>query len=485
MSKATLVVLDQCNVRFRGLDPDVRDRMNEALKFVVPNAQHMPLVKLGRWDGTVSFCSIGGSTFLNVLDRVLPIIVAAGYDIELEDRRPSYHFTFPEISEAMFADRCWPSGHQMAGEPILLRDYQVEAIKTFIDHLQSMQQICTGAGKTLLTAALSYLVEPYGRSIVIVPSKNLVVQTEEDYRNLGLDVGVLYGERKEWGHQHSICTWQSLASLDKQRLINDFVKDVICVMTDEAHSVRGKLLRDLLTGAFAHVPIRLGLTGTVPKEEHEAMCLLAAIGPVVGEIRAVELQDKGVLARCQVEVVQLQDDHVGFSGYDSEHEYLVTDSERLIRLAKLMKQWATTGNTLILVDRIEAGETLAKLLPDAVFIHGTTNLNKRQEEYKSIQDADEKIIIATYGVASVGINIPRIFNLVLLEPGKSFVKVIQSVGRILRKASDKDYAKIYDVCSSLKFSKRHLSKRKEYYKEAEYPCAITKLKFDRANHSPK
>lgn len=149
MPKATLVVLDQCNVRFSGLDPHVRARMNEALKFVVPNAQHMPLVKLGRWDGTVSFCSVGGSTFLNVLDRVLPIITGAGYDIDLEDRRPKYHFTFPEISETLFADRCWPPGHPMAGEPIVLRDYQVGAIKTFTDHLQSVQQIATGAGKCL------------------------------------------------------------------------------------------------------------------------------------------------------------------------------------------------------------------------------------------------------------------------------------------------------------------------------------------------
>jgi superfamily II DNA or RNA helicase len=40
-------------------------------------------------------------------------------------------------------------------------------------------------------------VEQYGRSIVIVPNKSLVVQTEEDYVNLGLDVGVYFGDRKE------------------------------------------------------------------------------------------------------------------------------------------------------------------------------------------------------------------------------------------------------------------------------------------------
>ena len=477
MPQATLVVLDQCNVRFKGLDPSVRHHMNEALKFVVPNAKHMPSVKLGRWDGTVSFCSVGGATFLNLLDRVVSIVMDAGYDIEVEDHRPVYRFAFPEVSETLFADRRWPDGHPMAGEAIILRDYQVEAIRSFLTNLQGLQTIATGAGKTLLTAALSCLVEPYGRSIVIVPSKSLVTQTEEDYRNLGLDVGVLYGDRKEWNHQHSICTWQSLASLYKQATITEFVKDVVCIINDEVHTVKGKLLKELLTGPLAAAPIRWGLTGTVPKEEHEAMCLLAAIGPVVGEIRAADLQERGVLARCEVEVVQLQDDHVEFVGYDSEHEFLVTDQTRLVYIADQIKQWTTSGSTLVLVDRIETGETLLELLPDAVFICGNTKVAKRQQEYKSVQSNDQKVIIATYGVASVGINIPRIFNLVLLEPGKSFIRVIQSIGRGLRRAKDKDYIRIIDLCSSLKFSKRHLTKRKSFYVEQAYPYSMTKVNY--------
>lgn len=479
MHQATMVVLDQCNVRFEGLSPGVRNRMKEALKFMIPNAKHMPSVKLGRWDGTVSFCSMAGATFLNLLDRVLPIITKAGYHVEIDDRRPTHHFSFPVITDSLFADRRWPSGHPMEGEPIILRDYQVAAIHTFTDNLQGLQTIATAAGKTIVTAALSCLVEPYGRSIVIVPSKNLVTQTEEDYRNLGLDVGVLYGERKEWGHQHSICTWQSLASLDKQATITEFVKDVVCVINDEVHTVKGKLLRDLLTGPLAHAPIRWGLTGTIPKEEHEAICLLAAIGPVVGEIRAVELQEKGVLAKCQVDVLQLQDDYVEFVDYDSEHDFLVTDQSRLQHIAHLIDDWSASGNTLVLVDRIETGETLLKLLPDAAFICGNTKLAKRQEQYKAIQSNDQRIIIATYGVASVGINIPRIFNLVLLEAGRSFVRVIQSIGRGLRRAKDKDYIRILDLCSSLKFSKRHLSKRKSFYNEQEYPHNTTKVNYVR------
>ena len=88
------------------------------------------------------------------------------------------------------------------------------------------------------------------------------------------------------------------------------------------------------------------------------------------------------------------------------------------------------------------------------------------------------IIIATYGVASVGINIPRIFNLVLIEPGKSFVRVIQSIGRGIRKAEDKDNVQIWDITSSCKFAKRHLGQRKKFYKEANYPYNIEKINYE-------
>ena len=85
--------------------------------------------------------------------------------------------------------------------------------------------------------------------------------------------------------------------------------------------------------------------------------------------------------------------------------------------------------------------------------------------------------MATYGVASVGINLPRIFNLVLIEPGKSFVRVIQSIGRGIRKAEDKDFVQIWDITSSCKFAKRHLTQRKTFYKDAAYPFDLEKLTY--------
>jgi len=335
-----------------------------------------------------------------------------------------------------------------------------------------------------MTAALSWNVQPYGRSIVIVPNKSLVTQTEKDYVNLRLDVGVYFGDRKDYGKTHTICTWQSLNNLLKDSkdgtakfTIQDFMEDVVCVIVDEVHMAKADALKTLLTGIMARVPIRWGLTGTIPKEKFESQALLVGLGPVVSKLSASELQDRGVLAQCHVNIVQLVD-HVEYSNYQSELKYLLEESGRLDTMADLVRRVNETGNTLVLVDRTECGRQLVERLGDgAVFVSGATKAKARQDEYDEVAEATGKIIVATYGVAAVGINIPRIFNLVLIEPGKSFVRVIQSIGRGIRKAEDKDHVQIWDITSTCKFAKRHLTKRKQFYKEANYPFSVEKLEW--------
>ena len=162
----------------------------------------LPSVRLGRWNGKTSYFALGGSTYINLLPEILPLLDQAGYDIELDDQREySTTFNFTQVSEETFKHKVWPAKHPMAGQPVVLRDYQIEIINRFLENPQCIQEVATGAGKTLTTAALSLSVEQYGRSIVIVPNKDLVRQTEADYINLGLDVGVYFGDRKELGKQ--------------------------------------------------------------------------------------------------------------------------------------------------------------------------------------------------------------------------------------------------------------------------------------------
>jgi len=464
---------------------DVRKALVNAFKYDVPYARYLPAVRLGRWDGKVSYFQLGGSTYTNLLPEIMPILERYNYDIELDDQREySTTFEFAQVTEQTFAHKTWPKGHPAEGQPILLRDYQVEIVNNFLTNPQCIQEVATGAGKTIMTAALSASIEPYGRSIVIVPNKSLVTQTEKDYVNLGLDVGVYFGDRKEHGRTHTICTWQSLNVLLKntkagvgETTIQDFIEDVVCVMVDEVHMAKADALKTLLTSVMARVPIRWGLTGTVPKEKFESQALLVSLGPVISKLSANELQQQGVLAQCHVNIVQLQD-HVEYSDYQSELKYLLEESGRLDAMSELIRHVNETGNTLVLVDRTECGRQLVARLGDkSVFVSGATKGTKRQEEYDEVADSVDKIIVATYGVAAVGINIPRIFNLVLVEPGKSFVRVIQSIGRGIRKAEDKDHVQIWDITSTCKFAKRHLTKRKQFYKEANYPFTQEKLEW--------
>ena len=241
MKKAIIVVRDEVNCAIKDLDLDMRKKLVRQFKYDIPNAKFMPAYRLGRWDGTVSFFNLGGSTYLNLLPEILPTLINDGWEIEIDDQREyETNFDLGTVDQNTFSHVMWPKDHPVEGQPIVLRDYQIEIVNDFLKNPQCLQEIATGAGKTLITATLSQRIESYGRSIVIVPNKSLVVQTEEDYINMQLDVGVFFGDRKELGKQHTICTWQSLNSSMKNTkagkgdyTIAEFLEGVVCVMVDE------------------------------------------------------------------------------------------------------------------------------------------------------------------------------------------------------------------------------------------------------------
>jgi superfamily II DNA or RNA helicase len=109
------------------------------------------------------------------------------------------------------------------------------------------------------------------------------------------------------------------------------------------------------------------------------------------------------------------------------------------------------------------------MIKDSVFLYGENDKKTRKDQYDSYKQKDDVITIATFGIASTGISIDRIFCLMLLDSGKSFVRAIQSVGRGTRLAHDKNSVHVVDVYGNLKWSKKHFKERKRFYDEAGYP----------------
>ena len=240
------------------------------------------------------------------------------------------------------------------------------------------------------------------------------------------------------------------------------------------HQAKADVLTKLLTQNFKNCAIRWGLTGTVPKEQFEFQGILASLGPVINRVSAYELQQKDVLSNLHINVLQTKDVET-FTSFQDEYTFLVSNDNRLAWMATKIKEIAETGNTLVLINRIETGTKLATLIPDAVFLSGKDKVTERSKEYTAINDSDNKVVIATYGIAAVGLNINRIFNLVMIEPGKSFVRVIQSIGRGVRRAADKDFVNIWDIASTCSFSSKHLAERKKFYRDAKYEFTVSKI----------
>ena len=336
---------------------------------------------------------------------------------------------------------------------------------------------------TIFTAALCKIVEDQGRTLTIVPSKSLVEQTAEDFKLVGMDVGMFYGDVKEPDKTHIISTWQSLDALIRNRKANQELYDMIFdgliqVNVDEAHSAKAESLGTILGEHLKHVPIRRGFTGTIPKEPYDAKLLQAVIGPVIKKVTAKELQDRGILSRCHIKSVVTHEEQK-FSSYDLETSYLSKDPARMEFIKDYIKTVSQTGNTLVLVNYVDMGKTLNEMIEDSQFVYGNTAMKKRAEVYKAIHKAENSVVIATYPVAAVGLNIPRIFNVVLIDAGKSFVRVIQTIGRGIRIAKDKNFAQIHDISSDCKYSKKHAEVRKEYFDEAEYPYEVISGSYDK------
>jgi len=150
LKKCVIEIKDEVNIKLSGLDLDVRKKLVTAFKYENPAAKYLPAVRLGRWDGKIAYFQLGGSTYTNLLPEIIPILERYDYDIVLDDQREySTTFEFELAHENTFADTTWPAGHPAAGQPIILRDYQVAVINNYLQNPQCIQEVATGAGKCL------------------------------------------------------------------------------------------------------------------------------------------------------------------------------------------------------------------------------------------------------------------------------------------------------------------------------------------------
>lgn len=485
-NKVSITIINEVQLILHGVQPDHIQKLRRKYSKFVKGYFFSPKYNLGRWDGKKYFVSDNGLTYIHLIEGIVNELKAYGYNnFNVDDKRKHFDIEFDAVDETLFSSA-----------EITLADHQVNAINSLLENRGGVLEAGTGAGKTFITAALcKRFNEKQMNTIVIVPNYDLVVQTIASFKRLGISVGEYSGPKKDLNHMNVISTWQALQNN------TDVLKMFNCLILDECHLIAGNVIQTIITDHSNHMPVRIGLTGTIPEDECNQMILEANLGKIVYKIPAKDLIDKGWLSKMNIDCYTIEHDITPlyknflknnknskisykeyfdgfFPDFASEMSYVTNNVNRDRIIAGMVEKISQlNGNSLIILNSVKHGKKLEKLIPNSVFVYGKVKSKDRQKNYAAYKDRNDVIMISTYKLVQAGLDIPRIFNIFLIDGGKSFTKVIQTLGRGLRKAHDKEVVNVFDIHSNFKYGKKHLSDRIRFYKKERHTYTVHKIKL--------
>ena len=269
--KSKIVLTDEVNCFITGLHPDQIEYFYKEYGVRAENYFFAPSYKLKKWDGNIRFFQKTGKTYQYLLPEIVPKVIAFGYEIELDDRRVHKGLEIDPIDCDYFSEFIDPK----TNEPYQLRWYQVDAINHALTEGKGIIIAGTGAGKTSVNACIVDVYAKQGlKTITIVPNLSLIDRTVSEFKFFNLDVSEISASIKDYKHTHVVTTWQSLKN------IPHVLKEFQVVVVDECHKVKSSVLTELLNNHGAHIPYRIGLTGTLPKAPADKLAVKVALGDV-------------------------------------------------------------------------------------------------------------------------------------------------------------------------------------------------------------
>jgi superfamily II DNA or RNA helicase len=492
---ATIKVLDEIKFAVIGLRQEELNLLYEQYGYYEKGYQYNPLFKLKKWDGKKHFFTKGGLTFNHLMPEIVASLKHMGYKFKFIDQRHAGLFEIPFIDANYFPG-------------ITLGKHQLEEMHAIAEKGNGIILAGTGAGKTLLTAVLCDLLTKTNgaKNIVIVPNKDLIEQTIDELAIYGLSLGEYSGKRKMLDADTVVSTWQAIQH--NKGILGQFNSLIV----DECHGVTGEQLQDILGNAASHISFRIALTGTLHEDPVDRMTMRVYLGDVLHTITARELIDSGWLAELSIKMWCLAEtlttEYAEYLKSPKYVEYLRDKSNPKMTMKRFMKVYLPDyetekdflakrvlrnefladfmygisqkpkGNTLVILKGVEHGKKLASMIEGAIFIYGEDKAKVRKKIYAAFADNDNMVVIATFKLVSTGLSIKRLFNVVMIDAEKSFTRIIQTLGRSLRKAHDKGEVTVYDIHSNMPFSRDHANKRKKFYDSEQHPFSEKTIEYE-------
>lgn len=359
-----------------------------------------------------------------------------------------------------------------------LRDYQMASVLESLRIGYGVNLLATSSGKSLLQASLIeniYRSNKNLKCLLVVPGLSLVNQLVDDFKNYG--VSFTYSG---WTGSIQLQDTNVIIS-NSENLYAKFgefkwITEVDLLICDEAHrnSASSKLSKII---SKIKTPNKFGFTGTLPKDKVDQWKVIGTFGPIIYEKKSKELRDAGFISNVSIRILNLIHTKIKNKSFQEEITYLVEHEGRNNLVKNLVKK--LTKNCLILVNTLDHGHRLKELLSlegkSTVFIHGEMPVNER-DLIKAQMEIDNNIIcIAMSSIFSTGINIKNLHYIIFVSGGKSFIRIVQSIGRGLRLHSEKNKLILFDISDNMKYSQAHLEERKKFYDEEEITFIETQI----------
>ena len=399
------------------------------------------------------------------------------FNIEFTDRFRDV-VTIPELKEELVKLKLKP------------RDYQEESVLLSLKNKSGVIVLPTSAGKTLVIALLVKSIQAQHdcKALILVPDIQLVAQTYSDF----LEYGISENEITKWTGSTEPNKNAKIVISNAQILLSEkqdlsLLKDIKLLVIDEVHKIR---YGNKINKVVDQIPalFRYGLTGTLPDNKIDQWNIFGKIGRVIYFKQSADLREQKYISQVHVAALKITYNNVPHftipsmvnptAGYEEEITWLQTNSFRNAIITKLVNK--ADKNTLIMVDRIAHGEELLKVLQanttkQVHFVHGAVDIEEREMIRKLMEDHDNVACIAISKIFSTGINIKNLHNIIFAAIGKARIKIIQSIGRSLRKHASKKRATIFDIWDNLRYGNKHVVERLALYDREQIPYSVTEL----------
>jgi superfamily II DNA or RNA helicase len=359
------------------------------------------------------------------------------------------------------------------------RDYQETGINAAIKYGRGLCVSPTASGKSLFMYGVIVNAKEYQeRTLLIVPGTQLVRQMNKDFTEYGSDFHCVFSSESK------TIPDDARVIISNREWLNRHAKElpsIKAIIVDEVHKLQKnsslyKTIRLIKSNYL------LGFTGTMPASTEKQWFIKSVIGPIIFEEHTYNLQAQNYLAQIRIISVELRHKKLEVfpretyedikKAFYYEYKHLEQDKKSNLTCIKLIESFAKTGNTLVIFDHTGHGEFMQKnTTGNVMFINGSVNMDVREDIRTRMGQENDVILYANEKCFGTGTNVPNIKNVIIISHGKGLTKIIQMIGRGLRKTSSSvETMNLVDIHHNYKYSSNHFQERlllyRKFYKKS-------------------